>query len=91
MNRFRILPIGLLLVGITLSATEPAPADLAAKLLGVDAAQQTVWARAAKAGVLEVAPVHVPVNPPGDCTTPFLPHELHPIPLFTAFPPEANS
>ncbi|MDA7679305.1 ABC transporter ATP-binding protein/permease [Akkermansiaceae bacterium] len=23
--------------------------------------------------------------------TPFLPHELHPIPLFTAFPPEANS
>ena len=24
-------------------------------------------------------------------STPFLPHELHPIPLFTAFPPEANS
>ena len=23
--------------------------------------------------------------------TPFLPHELHPIPLFTAFPPKANS
>ena len=67
MNRFRILPIGLLLVGITLSATEPASADLTAKLLGVDAAQQAVWARAAKAGVLEVAPVHLPVNAPGDC------------------------
>ena len=24
-------------------------------------------------------------------STPFLPHELHPIPLLTAFPPEANS
>ena len=59
MNRFRILPIGLLLVGITLSATEPASADLTAKLLGVDAAQQAVWARAAKAGVLEVAPVTI--------------------------------
>ena len=67
MNRFRILPIGLLLAGITLSATEPAPADLAAKLLGVDAAQQAVWTRAAKAGVLEVSPVHLPVNAPGDC------------------------
>ena len=64
MNRFRILPIGLLLAGITLSATEPAPADLAAKLLGVDAAQQAVWARAAKAGVLEVAPSRSKRLPP---------------------------
>ena len=52
---------------LTVPAAEPAPADLAAKLLGVDAAQQAVWKRAAKAGVLEVAPVHLPVNAPGDC------------------------
>ena len=52
---------------LTVPAATPAPADLAAKLLGVDAAQQAVWKRAAKAGVLEVAPVHLPVNPPGDC------------------------
>ena len=41
--------------------------ELANKLLGVDEAQQAAWARAAKAGALEVAPVHLPVDPPGDC------------------------
>ena len=41
--------------------------EFANKLLGVDEAQQTAWARAAKAGALEVAPVHLPVDPPGDC------------------------
>ena len=41
--------------------------ELANKLLGVDEAQQATWARAEKAGALEVAPVHLPVDPPGDC------------------------
>ena len=41
--------------------------EFANKLLGVDEAQQAAWARAAKAGALEVAPVHLPVDPPGDC------------------------
>lgn len=63
---FSALALGCVCV-LSVPAAEPAPADLAAKLLGVDAAQQAAWARAAKAGVLEVAPVHLPVNPPGDC------------------------
>ena len=43
-------------------------------------------------GGVEVQPPFSPMNSTQfRSSTPFLPHELHPIPLFTAFPPEANS
>lgn len=37
------------------------------ELLGVDRAQRELWARGKKKGLIEVAPVHLPRNPPGDC------------------------
>lgn len=37
------------------------------ELLGVDSAQRELWIRGEKAGLIEVAPVHLPRNPPGDC------------------------
>lgn len=39
----------------------------AQKLLGVSDAQMTVWSKGAKQSLIEVAPVNLPVNPPGDC------------------------
>ena len=37
------------------------------ELLGVARAQRELWARGKKKGLIEVAPVHLPQNPPGDC------------------------
>ena len=39
----------------------------AQKLLGVSDTQTAVWAKGARQGLIEVAPVNLPVNPPGDC------------------------
>ena len=38
------------------------------ELLGVDRAQRELWARGKQKGLIEVAPVHLPRNPPGDCS-----------------------
>ena len=39
----------------------------AQKLLGVSDTQTAVWTKGARQGLIEVAPVNLPVNPPGDC------------------------
>lgn len=39
----------------------------ARKLLGVTESQLSVWRKGEELGLIEVAPVHLPVNPPGDC------------------------
>ena len=51
----------------TAGAQAPQPDAFAQKLLGVSDAQAAVWAQGAKQGLIEVAPVNLPVNPPGDC------------------------
>ena len=49
-------------------SVRPAEFDpFARKLLGVSEAQVEVWRKGAESGLIEVAPVHLPVGPPGDC------------------------
>ena len=62
--RHSIVICGLLLCPLGASAQEP---DLASKLLGTRADFRAALAKAERAGLLEIAPVHLPVNPPGDC------------------------
>lgn len=42
-------------------------ADLSDRLLGLTDAASKQLSSAARAGVLEIAPVHLPIDPPGDC------------------------
>lgn len=56
----------MVLVGLTLQGTADEP-HLADKLLGLTDEAQAQIESAAEQGLLEIAAVHLPVDPPGDC------------------------
>ena len=52
---------------VSAQTTVPKLDGLANKLLGVTKTQGELWEKGKKVGLIEVAPVNLPVNPPGDC------------------------
>jgi len=63
------IPACFLLLGLpgALSPTRGDEPELARKLLGLTEELQTQISSAEEQGLLEIAPVHIPADPPGDC------------------------
>lgn len=72
MNRLPSLLLGALFLSPGFAAEPPLPGrapldEFAQELLGADSGQRDLWKRAEKEGLLEIRPVNLPVDEPGDC------------------------